>query len=130
MGRPRFEPDGPDAPGQEGVINKVTVDELIRMEITLFELHFDGDTSFGPTFGGDDEEGELEAAETEDQVDIDWTDDEDESTGLPGPSPVAILLGLVVLALVAFGVKKALGGGGYDDGEPDEFEPEMVEIEE
>lgn len=101
------------------------------MEITLFELHFDGDTSFGPTFGGGDEE-EAEALEegpADDEVDIDWGDDE-ESSGLPGPNPVAILLGLVVLALVAFGVKKALGGGGDDDGEPDEFEPEMVEIEE
>ncbi|MFD1646195.1 hypothetical protein [Haloarchaeobius litoreus] len=97
------------------------------MEITLFELHFDGDTSFGPTFGGDDEEDALEEAAADDEVDIDWGDDS-ESSGLPGPNPVAILVGLVVLALVAFGVKKALGGGAEEESE--EFEPEMVEIEE
>ena len=97
------------------------------MEITLFELHFDGDTSFGPTFGGDDEAEALEEADTGDEVDIDW-EDGSESSGLPGPNPVAILVGLVVLALVAFGVKRALGGSA--EAEADEFEPEMVEIEE
>ncbi|WP_440989380.1 hypothetical protein [Haloarchaeobius baliensis] len=99
------------------------------MELTLFELHFDGDTSFGPTFGGDEDDAEeaLEEADTGDEVDIDWGDDED-STGLPGPNPVAVLVGFVVLVLLGVGVKRLLGGG--DEGESDEFEPEMVEIEE
>jgi hypothetical protein len=97
------------------------------MEITLFELHFDGDTSFGPTFGGDDEEAPEASEADEDEVDIDWGDDT-ESTGLPGPSPVAVLVGLVLLVLVAFGVKKALGGD--EETETEDFEPEMVEIEE
>ncbi|MFC4408402.1 hypothetical protein [Haloarchaeobius iranensis] len=98
------------------------------MEITLFELHFDGDTSFGPTFGGGDDEDAAEVAETDDdEGDIDWGDDT-ESTGLPGPSPVAVLVGLVLLVLVAVGVKKALGGS--EETETEDFEPEMVEIEE
>ena len=99
------------------------------MEITLFELHFDGDTSFGPTFGsGDDEEEATEVSETgDDEVDIDRGDDA-ESTGLPGPSPVAVLVGLVLLALLAVGVKKALGGS--EGAETEDFEPGMVEIEE
>jgi hypothetical protein len=97
------------------------------MEITLFELHFDGDTSFGPTFGGGDDEEAPEVSETgEDEVDVDWGDDT-ESTGLPGPSPAAVLVGLLLLVLVAFGVKKALAG---DETETEDFEPEMVEIEE
>ncbi|WP_256297423.1 hypothetical protein [Haloarchaeobius salinus] len=97
------------------------------MEITLFELHFDGDTSFGPTFGDGDEEEALEEGAADDEVDIDWGDDSG-SAGLPGPSPVAVLVGLLLLVLVAFGVKKALDGDAEED--IDEFEPEMVEIEE
>lgn len=93
------------------------------MEITLFELHFDGDTSFGPTFGGD--EADVEEPEDGEPVDVEVGDDE--APDLPGPSPVAVVVGLVALVLLALGVKKALGGG---DDEADEFEPEMVEIEE
>ena len=96
-------------------------------KLTLLELHFDGETSFGrslPTglLSGESAEESGEESEMEMEMESEM-EEEDESSG---SSPLGLVVGLVLLMVVAAGVRRLIGG----DGETDEYEPEMVEIEE
>ena len=80
-------------------------------KFTLLELHLDdGSIQVGPSVLGA-EDNEITEPETE---------DEDESDGgtCPGRKVGKLLVVLLVLALLALGVKKLLGGGDdLDEGE-------------
>jgi len=84
-------------------------------KLTLLELHFDGDTQFGPAGNLGSEFAEEEAG---DDGEGDAPDVEIE-TG--GGGAAKGLLGLVALLVALVVVKKLLGGGGGDDGD-EEFD--------
>ncbi|WP_435346928.1 hypothetical protein [Haloarchaeobius sp. HRN-SO-5] len=92
-------------------------------KFTLLELHFDGEASFSPNIARRSSEEASEEPEQEFEVDVEAEEEEAESTGT---SPLAILVGIVALAVLGAGVRRLLGG----EAETDEYEPEMVEIEE
>lgn len=86
------------------------------MDLTIFEVHLD-DASFtanAPFAGGDEEE--AEAVET--AADRETPSDEQ------GSSIIPLVVGLVVVAAVAFGVRRMLRS------EPDEFEQAIPTEEE
>jgi hypothetical protein len=99
-------------------------------KITLFELHFDGPLSLGPSFGSDD--GEIEG-NTEDSGGRDFETDavrdaEGDSHDDGGVPVKGALLGLLAIAALAAAARVLLGG---DDGdEPVDDGPEMVSIDE
>lgn len=86
------------------------------MDLTIFEVHLD-DASFtanAPFAGGDDQE--AEAVETAAEMDA-----ETEEEG--GFSIAPLVVGLVVVAAVALGVRRMLRS------EPDEFEHAISDAE-
>ena len=73
-------------------------------KFTFLELHLDdGSIQVGPSALGT-EDNEITEPETEDP-------DESESGTCPGRKVGKLLVVLLVLALIALGLKKALGGG-------------------
>ena len=95
-------------------------------KFTFIELHFDGDTQFGPgsigealPIGGSDTAAESDT-ETDDEVAA--IDDE---SGCTGKRAVGALIALAVLVGIAATVKKFRGGDEEDDLEPEE-EPDVI----
>ncbi|WP_312909242.1 hypothetical protein [Natronosalvus caseinilyticus] len=103
--------------------------------ITLFELHLDGETQFGPRslseklpFG---DEGSLETeseskSESESELES-ATDDEDEAAADDGGrgSALGVVVALVVLVGIAVAVKKFRGGDEEETVEPED-EPDVI----
>ena len=94
-------------------------------KFTLIELHFDGDTQFGPgsigealPIGSTDSTAESES-ETEDETGA------VEESGGKGKSAVGALIALVVLVGIAVAAKKFRGGDEETDLERDE-EPDVI----
>jgi len=79
-------------------------------KLTLLELNLgDGTVQIGPaTLGG--EPNETPAPDTDD-ADTDTDQGDDDGCGCPGRKVGKLLLVALVLALLALGIKKALGGG-------------------
>jgi hypothetical protein len=77
-------------------------------KFTLLELHLGGGTvQIGPaTLGAGDAD---DATEPDDDETAEG--ESDDSCGCPGRTVGKLLLALLVIALLALGVKKALGGG-------------------
>ncbi|MCT9097107.1 hypothetical protein [Haloarchaeobius sp. HME9146] len=98
-------------------------------KFTFLELHLNDEVSFSNVIGSDaDEEAEAAtdggtAAVAADAATESEPAAEDASGG--APNPLLLLAGFVALVLVAVVVRNLLG-----DDAADEFEPEMVELEE
>lgn len=101
-------------------------------KITLFELHFDGPLSLGPSFGSDDAD-EHEGTDTEESEGGDGQllgsgDATEAGIETDGGVPVkGALVGLLAIAALAAAARVLLGG---DDDEPADDDPEMVSIDE
>jgi len=92
-------------------------------KITLFELHFDGPLSFGPSFG-DDPTPSLDASDDADRAEKHVSIDSDADADAAGGAPVkGAIVGLVLIVLLAAAARVLLG----DDDDVDDVE--MVEIE-
>ncbi|TMT87345.1 hypothetical protein E2L06_12425 [Haloterrigena sp. H1] len=96
-------------------------------KFTLIELHFDGDTQFGPgTIGETLPIGSTEStAETEPETESDEAVAADEESGGKGKSAVGALVALAVLVGIAVAAKKFRGGDEESDLEPEE-EPDVI----
>jgi hypothetical protein len=83
---------------------------MAKKKLTLLELNLgDGTIQIGPATLGDGANGTPET-ETETDAD-DAVDGADDGCGCPGRKAGKLLLVVLVLALLVFGIKKALGGG-------------------
>ncbi|WP_121821353.1 hypothetical protein [Halostella salina] len=81
------------------------------VDITLFELHVDGDPQFAPSWSTG---GEDETFDDEDGTAVDVEDDE--SGGAGGK----VLVGLVALVVMAAVARKLRGGDdGFEEEEPE-----------
>ncbi|UTF53361.1 hypothetical protein [Natronosalvus rutilus] len=101
--------------------------------ITLFELHLDGETQFGPRtlseklpFG----EGGLETeSESESELESESTTDQDEDGAAADDggrgSALGVVVALVVLVGIAVAVKKFRGGDEEETVEPED-EPDVI----
>jgi hypothetical protein len=77
-------------------------------KFTLLELHLDdGSIQIGPAALGA-EDNEITEPEAEDEGE---TDDGDDGGCCPGRKLGKLLVALLVVAVLAFGLKKVLGGG-------------------
>ncbi|USZ73161.1 hypothetical protein [Natronosalvus halobius] len=100
--------------------------------ITLFELHLDGETQFGPRslseklpFG---DEGSLETeSESESELESATDQDEDGAAADDGGrgSALGVVVALVVLVGIAVAVKKFRGGDEEETVEPED-EPDVI----
>lgn len=81
---------------------------MASKKFTLLELHLgDGAVQIGPAALG----GGTGADATEPDDDETAEGESDDSCGCPGRTVGKLLLAFLVIALLALGVKKALGGG-------------------
>ena len=95
-------------------------------KFTLIELHFDGDTQFGPgTIGEALPIGGTESTEETDRETEKEAGAVDDESGGKGKSAVGALITLVVLVGIAVAAKKFRGGEDEDDLEPEQ-EPDVI----
>lgn len=79
---------------------------MATRKFTLVELHLDdGTVQIGPATIGEESANEITEPERKD------TAEQDDGCGCSGRKVGKILLALLVLALLALGINKALGGG-------------------
>ncbi len=109
-------------------------------KLTLLELHFQDGLQLGPKtigLGGDEradeDEDEAETGLLElgaDETVEDADEDADEASADDGGSPVALLVGLVVLATVAAVIRRLLGDDAADTDDAVEIETPDEDVEE
>ncbi|RZV11231.1 hypothetical protein BDK88_2476 [Natrinema hispanicum] len=99
-------------------------------KFTLIELHFDGDTQFGPgtigetlPIGSTEPTAETDSeTETESEEGVAAADD----SGGRGKSAVGALVALAVLVGIAVAAKKFRGGSDEEDELESEEEPDVI----